>query len=244
MFDVKVCFHAPLGSALFNARDALEAIRPFAGWLADKDASFGEWYLQGESLEEAQRFKAFDPGMNGNDAAVAILNQQFGGGVSVIGLWNGRDADGLGATMTLSITEGPYASELTLHLSGSRGSSRIGNYKDVAECLLLGVRRFNPVCAHVYEPTSYKLVYDDRVGVGWMIYLPVKISINDVPEARAVIPVTLDGGAEGTILVSVIDAVFNEKNREHTDIAHAIETRLVDLELLPTFVQLLRPAGH
>ena len=157
--------------------------------------------------------------------------------------WNGMDENEKGATMTLSVSTGPYASELTLHFGDALATCRIGDYTHVAAVLSMLAQTYNPVCAYVYEPTTYKLVYDDRVGVGWMIYLPVKLSIKDVPEARAVIPVKLDDGREGTILVSVTDTVFNEQNKDHTDIAHAIETRLVDLDLLPTFVQLLRPGA-
>lgn len=242
MFNIEALFHPPKDTGLLDAAQALQSLEGVAGFLAAQHPDFNEWLLQGDSLEEASRFSAFSAGMNGRDAALAIIKQRFKS-APVIGLWNGMEESSKGATMTLSVSTGPYASEMTLHFGELANECRLGNYRQVAATLALLAQTYKPVCAYVYEPTTYKLVYDDRVGVGWMIYLPVKLSIKDVPEARAAIPVTLDGGAEGTILVSVIDAVFNEKNREHTDIAHAIETRLVDLELLPTFVQLLRPMG-
>lgn len=241
MFDIEALFHPPKNTKLLEPAQALKSLEGVASFLAAQHPDFKDWLLQGESLEEASRFSAFSSDMNGRDAALAIISQQFKS-APVIGLWNGAEDSGKGATMTLSVSTGPYASEMKLHFGEHRKACRLGDHKQVAATLSLLAQTYKPVCAYVYEPTTYKLVYDDRVGVGWMIYLPIKLTSKDVPEARAAIPVKLDGGGEGTILVSVTDAVFDEKNREHTDIAHAIETRLVDLALLPTFVQLLRPA--
>lgn len=241
MFNIEALFHPPADTELLEPGQALASMEVIANFLGVWHPDFKEWMLQGDSLEEATRFSVFSPGMNGREAALAILKKQFKS-APVIGIWNGMEEDEKGATMTLSVSTGPYASELKLHFGDAPSSCRIGDYTHVAAVLALLAQTYKPVCTYVYEPTTYKLVYDDRVGVGWMIYLPVKLSIKDVPEARAVIPVKLDGGREGTILVSVTDSVFDEQNKEHTDIAHAIETRLVDLDLLPTFMRLLRPA--
>lgn len=242
MFNIEALFHPLKDSKLSEPAYALKSLEGIAGFLAAQHPDFKDWLLQGESLEEASRFSVFSADMNGRDAALAILRQQFKS-TPVIGLWNGMDESGKGATMTLSVSSGPYPSEMKLHFGERRNECRLGDHLQVAATLSLLAQTCEPVCACVFEPSTYKLVYDDRVGVGWMIYLPTKLTSKDVPEARAVIPVKLDGGGEGTILVSVTDAVFDETNTDHTDIAHAIETRLVDLAMLPTFVQLLRPAG-
>lgn len=76
-------------------------------------------------------------------------------------------------------------------------------------------------------------------GVGWMIYLPRKITVQQVPEARALVPVKNNDGKEvGTIIVSVTDAVFSTDNAEHVEIANRIEIRLVDQDLLPAYADI------
>ena len=60
------------------------------------------------------------------------------------------------------------------------------------------------------------------------------------PEARALVPVMRDGAVMGTIIVSVIDAVFDAKNDEHVKVAREIETRLVSNDWLPTWEQMVR----
>ncbi|MEG1324979.1 MAG: Imm52 family immunity protein, partial [Janthinobacterium sp.] len=83
----------------------------------------------------------------------------------------------------------------------------------------------------------------DRPGVGWMLYLPRVLTTQQVPEARALVPVMATGeqGKDrqiGTIIVSVTDEPFNDENPEHVKIANAIEIRLVDQDLLPRYVDI------
>ncbi|AOJ14122.1 hypothetical protein WJ02_11360 [Burkholderia vietnamiensis] len=69
-----------------------------------------------------------------------------------------------------------------------------------------------------------------------MLYLPQVITQQQVPEARALIPVPEAGKNQtGTIIVSVIDAPFSIDNPEHVEAANRIEIRLVDQDLLPTY---------
>lgn len=99
---------------------------------------------------------------------------------------------------------------------------------------------FAPLVVEV-APKEYfdKRVFDDKPGVGWMIYLPRKITVQQVPEARALVPVKNNDGKEvGTIIVSVTDAVFFTDNAEHVEIANRIEIRLVDQDLLPAYADM------
>jgi hypothetical protein len=101
---------------------------------------------------------------------------------------------------------------------------------------------------HIYSPIycllgpdQYDAVFPNRPGVAWMIYLRSQLTIQQVPEARALLPVLSknEKGKEqqiGTIVVSVTDAAFSDINPEHVKIANAIEIRLVDQDLLPRFV--------
>ncbi len=76
-----------------------------------------------------------------------------------------------------------------------------------------------------------------------MLYLPNTLTVQQVPEARALLPVMGKDakGKErqvGTIIVSVTDEPFSDENPEHVKIANAIEIRLVDQDLLPRFADL------
>ena len=101
---------------------------------------------------------------------------------------------------------------------------------------------WNPLFVSV-EPTFYDPVFKDRPGVGWMLYLPRVLTVQQIPEARALVPVMGkdDKGKDkqlGTIIVSVTDEPFSDENPEHVKIANAIEIRLVDQGLLPRFSDL------
>ena len=65
------------------------------------------------------------------------------------------------------------------------------------------------------SPEEYfeKRVFDDKPGVGWMLYLPKVITTQQVPEAHALTPVPEAGRKQtGTIIVSVTDAMFSVDN--------------------------------
>lgn len=88
-----------------------------------------------------------------------------------------------------------------------------------------------------------KQVFKDRPGVGWLLYLPRVLTVQQVPEARALIPVMEkdEQGKDkqiGTIIVSVTDELFSDENPGHVKIANAIEIRLVDQDLLPRHVDI------
>ncbi|SPB15397.1 hypothetical protein NOV72_02623 [Caballeronia novacaledonica] len=92
------------------------------------------------------------------------------------------------------------------------------------------------VCPYHYS--TQKKVFKDRPGVGWMLYLPRRIEIEQVPEARMIHHVKDLNGTEGTILISEIDGPFDADNPEHVKVANAIEIRLADQDLLPRYVDL------
>ena len=76
-----------------------------------------------------------------------------------------------------------------------------------------------------------------------MLYLPRALTAQQVPEARALVPVMgKDANGKdkqlGTIIVSVTDEPFSDENPEHVKIANAIETRLVDQDFLPRYTEL------
>jgi hypothetical protein len=93
-------------------------------------------------------------------------------------------------------------------------------------------------CAfHEDSPHPFK----NRPGVGWMLYLPVCSHPPSCARPRALVPVMRDEPQIGTIIVSVIDAVFDASNDEHVSVARAIETRLVSNDWLPMWEQMAGP---
>ncbi|HEM7896584.1 TPA: immunity 52 family protein [Burkholderia cenocepacia] len=91
-------------------------------------------------------------------------------------------------------------------------------------------------------PDGYaeKQAFQDRPGVGWMIYLPVELATQQIPEAQEIVPVLSADRKRrlGTILVSIKDEVFSADNEEHLAVAHAIEARLISMDLLPLLAEI------
>ena len=86
-----------------------------------------------------------------------------------------------------------------------------------------------------------KAVFEDKLGVNWMLYLPRVLTAQQVPEAAALVPVDDARGQRlGTIVVSVADEVFSADNPAHVRAANLIEIRLVDQDLLPSYAAFRR----
>lgn len=200
-----------------------------------------EWFLGGNSKDEALLYSAFDE--NGPTTAIAAVlrekqrkkNSNF---ISrSVGLWNGEEGVE-GATMGgvyRQVKEPSLVHFETEIVDFLTHPKVLGTVKKIIEI-------WSPLFVSV-EPTFYEPVFKDRPGVGWMLYLPRVLTVQQVPEARALVPVMgRDAkGKErqvGTIIVSVTDEPFSDENPEHVKIANAIEIRLVDQDLLPRFADL------
>jgi Immunity protein 52 len=123
---------------------------------------------------------------------------------------------------------------------------RFNSTRELASILELIAQILKPNVISI-RTTKSKNVFPDRHGVNWMIYLPKVFTVEQIPEAHALIPVMSNDKKPvrlGTIVVSVVDEIFSEENPEHVKTAHEIEIRMVSEDLLPTFKQLLeRPIG-
>ena len=246
MYDITCNFHLPADSPLHDAGNALDALRPYAQWLGDHDPTMQRWWLGGDTLEEANRYEVFADGVNGHTAARAVVTAEFKKSREpVVFLWNGEEGDNKGSSLVLSVTETIFPSHITLKPSGPIAGSRLGDYKQTAEFVAMLARDTDAACCFVYNSSGYfpKMTFKDRPSVGWMLYLPRVLTSQDVPEARALLPVIKDKQQIGTIVVSVTDSVFDYRNPEHLTIVQAIETRLVSNEWLPTWAQMTKPAS-
>jgi hypothetical protein len=245
MFEIVCKFDVPADSPLRDAGHALEALRPYAEWLGTRDPALKRWWLGAESLEAALQYEAFAEGQNGHVAAKAVMTAEYKNSrAPVVYLWNGQDDSKTGASLVVSVTESCFPSKIELSLSGSPTNPRpgLGDYRTVAEFVAKLARDTDALCCFVYRRTAYfrRMPFKDRPGVGWMLYLPRVFTPAELPEARALVPVMRGKTAIGTIIVSVIDGVFDARNDEHMKVAREIETRLVSNDWLPTWEQMVR----
>lgn len=223
----------------------LQRIKAVIDFIATKDETLGgNWYLGGDSLQDALQYDVFANGAI-SKAAIDALKADYGHGKKIdrpkaLGIWNGRQDDGATAIMSLMIDTGIISNSVDLSLDEkANGLSRLGNYKSVAEVVAKVAELYHSLYV-TFGPRAYQdqQVFDDRLGVSWMLYLPHVLTPAQVPEARALIPVMRDGQQQGTIIVSVTDEVFDVNNRAHVKAANDIEIRLADQDLLPRFIDL------
>ncbi|AJY18176.1 immunity 52 family protein [Burkholderia multivorans] len=206
--------------------------------MAALNPKFATWYAQGDSLEEAKLYQAFDDGKP-SAAILAVLKHEFSSSPSAtfVALWDGDENSKEGATLACHVHEQPSLNSFEISLFDPTILSSIDAVQRIVRA---AVTAFHPAYVTV-APRRYvtKQVFDTKPGVGWMLYLPTVITQRQVPEARELIAVPEAGKAQtGTILVSVLDGQFSMKNPEHIESANRIEVRLVDQDLLPAFADL------
>ena len=202
-----------------------------------------QWFLTSDkSKEDALLYEAFDS-VGPTTAAMAVLRHESKGvnDLRSISVWNG--AEGKGDTAHLSsrcnVLGRPDAFEFGLKVSPD-----VTDWQTGAAWIDAAVHIW-PALFASFAPFWHneRRVFKDRPGVGWMLYLPRVLTVQQVPEARALVPVIGKDAKDkdkqiGTIIVSVTDAPFSDENPEHIKIANAIEVRLVDQDLLPRFSEL------
>lgn len=214
---------------------------PVVDALARKDERLGEWYLKADTEEEARLYRMYEgPGIP-STAVLAVLAQRYETKMDrpkVFGFWNGHVGEADRATLKLAIDSKTLPGEIEVALPRPReAAAGLRSYADVAEIVGEIVSTYSPVYVSVSSREYFShQVFDDKPGAGWMLYLPKVLTVQDVPEARALIPVPEAGSRQaGTIIVSVTDSVFSVDNPEHVEIANRIEIRLVDQDLLPRY---------
>ena len=202
-----------------------------------------KWFLTSDkSKEDALQYEAFDSS-GPTTAALAVLRHESKGvsDLRSISLWNG--ADGNSDTAHLSSRCNILGRPDTFEF-GLKVNPDVTDWRIAATWIDSAVRIW-PALVVTFAPFWHneQRVFKDRPGVGWMLYLPRILAVQQVPEARALVPVMgkdVEGKNKqiGTIIVSVTDAPFSDENPDHVAIANAIEIRLVDQDLLPRYADL------
>lgn len=200
-----------------------------------------EWLLKGNSKEEAYLYDVFDAA-GPTTAAIAVLTESLKAAVDpkIVSMWNGKEGtDGASLQYIGRVT--PETSMLVLRAKPAAFSTAV---EPALKLVLRAAGLFGAAVVSL-ETTSYfdKKVFKDRPGSGWMLFLPRVLSVQQVPEARELVPVMGKNEKNkdvqiGTIIVSVTDEPFSDENPAHVKAANAIEVRLVDQDLLPRYVDL------
>jgi hypothetical protein len=202
-----------------------------------------EWLVATGERDSSYLYPVFDA-TGPTKAALAVLTQSTSRSdvVKSFSLWNGQEEKVKGASLSCIYgRKDGVASSVELSVKAPRGESRFGTWEQAAATLGAACRIFEPVYGSL-STMYYDGVFRDRPGVGWMLYLPRLLTVQQVPEARALVPVKVkdDKGKEaqlGTIVVST-DEPFTEETPEHVKAAHSIEIRLVDQDLVPRYTDL------
>lgn len=226
------------GKALLPLPDQLAELGKFCQTLSGYSPLLGTWYLPSVvSKEDALNCPAFD-GTHPSVDALTRLNGKYAGvfDVRTISVWNGAGSSAEEAALTsqASVLGRPDSISLTLKARPEVLDWRVGA-SWVQAALQIWSASFISFGPFWY---SEKAVFQDKPGVSWMLYLPRVLTADQVPEARALVPVVDAKGVEGTIIVSVTDAPFSLENPEHVATANAIEVRLTDLDVLPRYADL------
>jgi Immunity protein 52 len=224
--------HVPaMLTELHSIRQELKACSPL----------LDDWLLKGDTKDEAYRYEVFDA-VGPTTAAIAALTESLKAAADpkIVSMWNGKEGPE-GASLQYVGRIAPETSMLVLRAKPAAFSMAV---EPILKVILKTAGLFAPAAVSV-ETAGYfdKKVFKDRPGIGWMLYLPRVLTQQQVPEARALVPVELpdaEGRPQrvGTIIVSVTDEVFTDLNPEHVKIANAIEVRLVDQDLLPRFEEM------
>ncbi len=243
--EIVTQFRSPADFAQLGDFSAhLVRLWPVVEVMSREDERLGQWWLKADTEEEARLYPMYEaPGIP-STAVLAVLAQRYEKKMDrskVFGFWNGRMDAADSARLKLAIDAKGRPSEVEIGLPAQGAVSANERSCDgVAKIVAAMVSVYDPMYVSV-SPREYfpRQVFDDKPGVGWMLYLPKLLTAQQVPEARELIPVPEAGRKQtGTIIVSVPDAVFSVDNAEHVEVANRIEIRLVDQDLLPNFADL------
>lgn len=235
-------FRVSTEHAKLELNEHLAKLADIARRLSATDAFAKNWFLRANTLDEA-RFYPLEEQGSISTAIQAVLNTRFkrGKGPRAVLLWNGCEEQDEGAAINYRYECEPILNELEIEYPNSAaGGKRLGNTTQVAELVMAIVSQWDPAFVSV-APSFYfnHQVFKDRPGIGWMLYLPRDLTVQQVPEAHALIPASIADQEKprGTIVVSTTEG-FDIQNPAHVQLANAIEIRLVDQDLLPRYMDL------
>ncbi|MGQ5524242.1 immunity 52 family protein [Chitinimonas sp. PSY-7] len=222
-------------AASMTLHDELQNLFLIRQYLASVSPIFKTWFLGGDTKDEAYLYEVFDEAGPTTAATAVLVNEtKKDTKIRAFGMWNGIEGEEDASLQVLfSQLGGPSM------FTFSTDAKVLGKYEFAETISKELIRLWQPSVLTV-GPLDYddEKVFQDRPGIGWMLYLPRKLTADQVPEARALVPI-MDGKKQtGTIIVSQTEEAFDAANPEHVAVANAIEVRLVDQDLLPLYTEL------
>lgn len=245
MPNIQTQFKRPGSATSVDFKSVEHLIKPIIQYIQKADPYGKCWYLMGNTLDDSLRYIVFDEQGSLTAAAEAVLETEFKDDPNrFLAVWNGESEKDKAASITLHFRGASWPDwKLEIAYKGKDGL-RLGGATGLQELLSTIALTLDPFYIAVARRQYFeKQVFQDRPGVGWMLYLPVILTVQEVPEARALVPVMAEDGTGektqlGTIVVSSTDEPFDDENEEHVKVANAIEIRLVDQDVLKTFKQM------
>lgn len=222
------------GTSLPSIDDQYNDLWKLAKSLETVGQPINDWFPPADTEANSLLNRAFTPsGVSPSALALAKADKSnLASDLRTLGVWNGKDDEGA-IVFTATYNTGRVPSDLDFSADAVTEFIEYGNVVKLVKAV---ITTWNPMLVKV-APSGYSKhrVFPDRPAVGWMIYLPFEISERQVPEATQIIPIMAADGKkrQGTLIVTTTDT-FDVNNPDHIKKANAIETRLVDQDLLPT----------
>jgi hypothetical protein len=204
-----------------------------------------QWHPPADTPQASIALQAFEPSGSSQALLEAALQTDKGspdtliGSWRSLGVWNGLEREGAAAfDLTLSTLPG---SPCTLTLQ-AKSLPSLDRLEPLVELLRELISTWPwPVTMVSVGPARYfamHQVFKDRLGAGWILYLPQIIAEDALPDSASISPVYRAETQLGTLIASVGDAVFDVRNPAHIQAANSIEVSLADRDLLPLHTEL------
>lgn len=225
------------GAVLPSIEEHYGALWEIAKALQTLGVPLDEWFPPANTEENSFLNKAFtETGPSTAALALARADQDnHATDLRSLGVWNGKEDDG-GIVYSITYDTGRIPSVFRF---SCEEVAPLSDYRNTAKFVQKIAMIWKPMVIQV-RPNEYagQSVFPDRPGAGWILYLPFDINARQVPEAAEVIKIMDDKGKvqRGSLIVTVAET-FDVQNPEHIKKANAIETKLVDQDLLPTNIE-------
>lgn len=234
IFILRISANFRIGRHLPSIDEHYMALWKLATSLQDTGFPLNEWFPPANTRDQSLLNSAFTEA-GPSTAALAMAKadkDNHASDLRSLSVWNGKDDEG-GAVYTVTYDSGEIPSHLYFRCEEVQA---IQDGRNLVKLVQAIINLWSPMLVQVaHAEYGNRRVFPDRPGAGWMLYLPFKIDKQQVPEAAQVLKIMDDSGKKqlGTLIVTV-EETFDMENEEHIKRANAIETRLVDQDLLPT----------
>ncbi|WP_193162722.1 Imm52 family immunity protein [Enterobacter ludwigii] len=190
------------------------------------------WYLTGESKEEAMKKKVIHDGKITKDAHSLItedVKDDFP--LTITHLWNEYN-DVIRITNNIQADKTKFCYELTCNTNTEAEAMNFSS-----QVVLKIIDKIEPHIIHL-ETNDYSLhesmVFPDRLPVGWMFYIDKNYDEKVLNLPKQMHSIKRDGQPVGTLFVTKRD-FFDGSNKADITLSNDLEIALVAHDILPTY---------